>query len=291
MFKQRRPNRTLLVLLAGALLLFAAPVLAQSRLPSCLQAQTYWHMCFGTFTFPSGDRYVGEWRDNKFDGEGTYTLPSGERYVGEFRSHQRNGQGTHILPSGEKYVGEFKNGKRDGQGSLFNARGTLLQRGAWRNNAFVQTSNQPNSTITAQGSSASVPPRTGIGSATSVRLIRESGTFKVPVRINGVLELHFTVDSGASDVTIPADVARTLFRTGTISESDFIGEQTYRLADGSTVRSRTFRIRQLEVGGRTVTNVLGSIGGVESSLLLGQSFLSRFQRVSFDYGQGVLILE
>jgi clan AA aspartic protease (TIGR02281 family) len=119
-------------------------------------------------------------------------------------------------------------------------------------------------------------------------LIRESGTFKIPVRINGVLELHFTVDSGASDVTIPADVVRTLVRTGTISESDFIGEQTYRLADGSTIRSATFRIRQLQVGDRTVTNVLGSVANVNGSLLLGQTFLSRFQRVSFDYGQGVL---
>jgi len=122
-------------------------------------------------------------------------------------------------------------------------------------------------------------------------LIREAGTFKVPVRINGVLELHFTVDSGASDVTIPVDVVTTLIRTGTIRDSDFVGEQTYRLADGSTIRSRTFRLRQLQVGDRTLTNVLGSVASVNGSLLLGQSFLSRFQRVSFDYGQGVLVLE
>jgi clan AA aspartic protease (TIGR02281 family) len=122
-------------------------------------------------------------------------------------------------------------------------------------------------------------------------MIREAGTFKIPVRINGVLELQFTVDSGASDVTIPVDVVTTLIRTGTIRDTDFVGEQTYRLADGSTIRSRTFRLRQLQVGDRTITNVLGSVASVDGSLLLGQSFLSRFQRVSFDYGQGVLVLE
>ena len=55
--------------------------------------------------------------------------------------------------------------------------------------------------------------------------------------------------------------------------------------------SVTFRIRQLQVGDRTVTNVLGSVAKMDGSLLLGQSFLSRFKRVSFDYGQGVLVLE
>ena len=125
----------------------------------------------------------------------------------------------------------------------------------------------------------------------NVRLIKEGGTFKVPVRINGVLELHFTVDSGASDVSVPADVALTLMRTGTLQPDDFIGEQTYRLADGSTVKSKTFRIRQLQVGNRTVSNVLGSISNLDGSLLLGQSFLSRFKRWSIDNSQGVLVLE
>jgi hypothetical protein len=43
-----------------------------------------------------------------------------------------------------------------------------------------------------------------------VALVRDEGTFKVPVLINGALLLHFTVDSGAADVSIPADVVMTL---------------------------------------------------------------------------------
>src|SRR5690242_10937685 len=42
------------------------------------------------------------------------------------------------------------------------------------------------------------------------------GVYTVPVRINDALTLDFTVDSGASDVSIPADVFLTLARTGTI---------------------------------------------------------------------------
>jgi predicted aspartyl protease len=127
--------------------------------------------------------------------------------------------------------------------------------------------------------------RTGVG------LVRGGGTYTVPVRINGVIELQFTVDSGASDVTIPADVVLTLIRTGTLTSSDFIGEQTYRLADGRTIQSSVFRIRELKVGDKYAYNVRGSVADVQGSLLLGQSFLGQFSRVSFDNANQRLILE
>ena len=125
----------------------------------------------------------------------------------------------------------------------------------------------------------------------TVSLVKEGGTFKVPVVINGSLVLNFVVDSGASDVSIPADVVLVLTRTGTLQQSDFFGTTTYRLADGSTMPSQNFRIRSLKVGDRTIENVIGSTSKVEGSLLLGQSFLSRFSRVSFDYNRQVLVLE
>jgi predicted aspartyl protease len=114
---------------------------------------------------------------------------------------------------------------------------------------------------------------------------------KVPVVINGSLTLNFTVDSGAADVSIPADVVMVLMRTGTLTISDFLGTQNYRLADGSVVPSKVFRIRTLMVGDRVIENVTGSMAGVEGSLLLGQSFLSRFTSWSIDNKRQVLVLQ
>ena len=57
------------------------------------------------------------------------------------------------------------------------------------------------------------------------------GYYALPVAINGVLTLHFILDSGATKVNIPADVALTLLRTGTITDSDFLPGATYVLAD------------------------------------------------------------
>jgi hypothetical protein len=41
---------------------------------------------------------------------------------------------------------------------------------------------------------------------TEIPLRKEAGTLVVPVKINNALTLNFTVDSGAADVSIPADV-------------------------------------------------------------------------------------
>jgi tetratricopeptide (TPR) repeat protein len=124
-----------------------------------------------------------------------------------------------------------------------------------------------------------------------ISMVQDGGTFRVPVTINGQLTLKFVVDSGASDVSIPADVVMTLVRTETIADGDFLGKQTYTLADGSTVPSQRFVIRSLKVGDRLLENVTGSIAPVAGSLLLGQSFLSRFKSWSIDNQRQALILQ
>jgi uncharacterized protein len=140
----------------------------------------------------------------------------------------------------------------------------------------------PASTIEAGSASTGAP----IG----IPLEVEGGTLAVPVQINGVITLKFIVDSGAADVSIPADVVLTLVRTGTLTSSDFTGQQTYTLADGSTVPSMTFTIRTLKVGEVTLQNVRGSIANIKGSLLLGQTFLNRFKAWSIDNEKQVLLL-
>jgi predicted aspartyl protease len=96
------------------------------------------------------------------------------------------------------------------------------------------------------------------GLSETIPMISDGGTFRVPVTINGQLTLNFVIDSGAADVSVPTDVVMTLLRTGTITDADFLGKQTYRLADGSTVPSQQFVIRSLKVGDKTLENVVGS---------------------------------
>lgn len=123
-----------------------------------------------------------------------------------------------------------------------------------------------------------------------VALEDSGGTFTVPVVINDAIKLGFVIDSGASDVQIPADVVATMVRSGTLDRSDFLGQRTYRLADGSTLPSYISRIRSPRVGDVVVLNVTGLIASADGELLLGQSFLSHLSSWSIDNGRQMLAL-
>jgi clan AA aspartic protease (TIGR02281 family) len=128
-------------------------------------------------------------------------------------------------------------------------------------------------------------------SRTGVPLKAAGGIFVVPVQINGAITLNFAIDSGASDVSVPADVFFSLKRAGTIKEEDVAGKRTYLLADGSKSQLATFTIKSLKVGSAIVENVRGSIAPSQGSLLLGQSFLQRFKSWSIDNTKHELLLE
>ena len=133
-------------------------------------------------------------------------------------------------------------------------------------------------------------PATPVDDSNIVPLEVRGGTYLVRVTINSQITLKFVIDSGASDVSMPADVVLTLIRTETINKSDFIGKQNYQMADGSTAPSQRFIIRSLRVGDLILENVTGGIAPVEGQLLLGQSFLSRFKSWAIDNQRQVLIL-
>src|SRR5262249_2323957 len=85
-----------------------------------------------------------------------------------------------------------------------------------------------------------IRPASSMAGQILVPLKREGGTFIVPVLVNKTITLNFVVDSGAAVVSIPSDVVLTLVRSGTLQRTDFIGRETYTLADGSKMPSATF---------------------------------------------------
>jgi hypothetical protein len=123
-----------------------------------------------------------------------------------------------------------------------------------------------------------------------VAIERHGDTYRVPVRINDTITLPFLLDTGASDLVIPADVALTLIRAGALASGDFIGKSRYRLANGSEEVSDLVVLREVQVGEHAVRNVTASISPIRGEPLLGQSFLSKFGAVILDYKRLVLIL-
>jgi len=112
-------------------------------LPECPGSPTsstrrsfWWNNCEGTYTYANGDKYVGEWKDNKYHGQGTYTYADGRKYVGEWKDNKRHGQGTYTTNDGVKYVGEWKNDLPNGLGVRTYADGRV-EEGIWENGKFL----------------------------------------------------------------------------------------------------------------------------------------------------------
>jgi clan AA aspartic protease (TIGR02281 family) len=124
----------------------------------------------------------------------------------------------------------------------------------------------------------------------AIPLVHGHGTLQVPGVINGRSSLNFTIDSGATDVSIPASVFSALTSTGTVLPQDYLDKQAYKLADGSTEFSQRFRIRSLRVGSLELRDVIASVVPSAGSLLLGQSFLSRLKSWSIDNERQVLLI-
>ena len=130
-----KPIETLLIFFVT--LFSAVPMVAASNLPECPSDETlYRDNCFGTYTFASGDKYVGEYRDGERNGQGTFTFHSGDKYVGEYRDGERNGQGTYTYADGKKDVGSYKNGALHGYAVRYDPDGTILIQGIWKLGEF-----------------------------------------------------------------------------------------------------------------------------------------------------------
>jgi clan AA aspartic protease (TIGR02281 family) len=124
-----------------------------------------------------------------------------------------------------------------------------------------------------------------------VQLVSHGGTFSVAVRLNDSISLNFILDTGATDVAIPADVVSTLLRTGTLTERDFVGRVTYVMADGSKLPSLRFVLREVRVGNQSARNVVASVSPIRGDPLLGQSFLSRLPPWTIDYRRNALVID
>ena len=109
-----RANLCIIVLLS----MFGPAHAQQSRLPDCPAFRRIfnWNDCIGSATLPSGEKYVGEFRADKPNGEGTSTKQDGAKYTGGWKDGQRHGKGQLVLTNGEKYVGSFAYGALNGKG-------------------------------------------------------------------------------------------------------------------------------------------------------------------------------
>ena len=79
-----------------------------AALPDC-PSSGYFDNCYGAYEWDNGDNYIGEWRDDKVNGQGAYYYANGDEYVGEYKDGKKHGQGTYTYADGTAKRGYFSN--------------------------------------------------------------------------------------------------------------------------------------------------------------------------------------
>lgn len=124
-----------------------------------------------------------------------------------------------------------------------------------------------------------------------IKMISDNGIYKIPIYINDS-KMNFIFDTGASNITISKTEAMFLYKQGTLQKEDILGTQQYQIADGSISEGTIINLRTVKIGNKTLKNVKASvIHNMEAPLLLGQSALAKFGKVSIDYNRNEITFE
>jgi len=88
---------------------------------------------WGVMTWTDGNRYQGEWKDDKREGNGILIWANGSKYDGEWRSSKIEGKGLHTLPNGDTLNGDWRNGKAHGHCHMILKSIGFESEGEWSN--------------------------------------------------------------------------------------------------------------------------------------------------------------
>lgn len=138
-----------------------------------------------------------------------------------------------------------------------------------------------------QNDIADIPERKVKGH-TKVRMEKVGGVYLVPIIVNG-LNLKFIFDTGASSICLSSAEALVMFRQGQITQDDFVGHQQFMDATGGISVGTIIRLHTVEIGGIVLRNVEANVvDNIQAPLLLGQTALSKFGKVTIDYNNNII---
>lgn len=123
---------------------------------------------------------------------------------------------------------------------------------------------------------------------TKIRMVEENGVYYVPIEVNG-LNLRFIFDTGASSVLISSAEAVVMYRQGLITDEDILGASQMQDATGGISTGVVVNLRSVKIGGIILNDIQATVvDNIQAPLLLGQTALSKFGKVSLDYEQGYI---
>lgn len=129
------------------------------------------------------------------------------------------------------------------------------------------------------------------GSTNLVQMSYNQGVYEVPITINGT-PMNFIFDTGASSISISATEAMFLYKQGTITDENILGTIFFQDATGTVSEGTQIILKSVKIGTREIYNVKASVvHNLEAPLLLGQSALGEFGKLTIDYNNKTISFE
>jgi aspartyl protease family protein len=129
------------------------------------------------------------------------------------------------------------------------------------------------------------------GGKTVVKMQRSNGVYEIPTEINGV-PMYFIFDTGASLISISVTEANFLYKQGSLLHEDILGSASFIDANGDISEGTIVKLRSVKIGDRILRDVNASVvHNLSAPLLMGQSALEGFGRISIDYIRGEISFE
>jgi aspartyl protease family protein len=126
---------------------------------------------------------------------------------------------------------------------------------------------------------------------TILKMENNNGVKYVWIEIND-LKLKFIFDTGASSICISSAEATVLYRQGTLQKEDILDVQYFQDATGKVSAGTRINLRTVKIGNRILKNIKATvIDNNDAPLLLGQSALEKFGKISIDNKNNEIIFE
>jgi peptidoglycan-associated lipoprotein len=117
----------------------------------------------------------------------------------------------------------------------------------------------------------------------------KGSSLMVPAVING-RTVNLMIDPNDRGFIFSLAEAQKLLQNGSVTKDDFVGDANQILAEGSIADRAVFKIRELRIGPRTVTNIEASVSHkLTEGVIIGESTISTLGRFKIDQGKKQLI--
>ena len=180
---------------------------------------------------------------------------------------------------------------------IFSAAGAFFYTGCSKSGRKTSINKGNNERITQGNSSESTENRGSVKTPettqdkTVVKMKKANGVYEIPTEINGV-PMHFIFDTGAGLISISETEINLLRDQGKFTYEDVAGKGDFVDANGDVSEGTIVILRTVKIGDRVLINIEASVvHNLKAPLLMGQSALEKFGRISIDYKKEEITFE